>query len=340
MARARNIKPGFCRNEDLAECSVWARLCFALLPMQADREGRLEDRPKRIKAELFPFDSVEVEPLLIELELRGLIARYAVGGLGLIQILGFRKHQNPHHREPESVLPPHPALRLDPEGKYVKPEAQPGLHAEKAEARPALHDIKARGKPEAQPVLNGHRARGKPEASPGLSPHESSMDGPSAVLIPDSGFLIPDTGEEISDLSVARARPSADPPPAFALVSQADPAATGPPPDCPHLEVLALWAEVLPAMPQHLPEQWRGARADHLRTRWRETATAKGWTHKAQGLAYFRKLFAFIGRSGFLTGRTSVAHGKRPFAAELEWVVKPANWAKVHEGKYHEEATA
>lgn len=337
--RSRNIKPGFCRNEDLAECSVLARLCFALLPMYADREGRLEDRPKRIRAELFPFDLIDLEPALIELEQYGLIARYTASGLALIQILGFLKHQNPHHREPASTLPPHPALRRDPEGKYVKPEADPGLHAAKAEARPALHDIKARGKPEALPVLNGHKARGKPEASPGLSPHKSTMDGASAVLdslIP--GFL--DTGEEISDLSVARARPSADPPPAFALVSQADPAATGPPPDCPHLEVLALWAEVLPAMPQHLPEQWRGARADHLRTRWRETATAKGWTHKAQGLAYFRKLFAFIGRSGFLTGRASVAHGKRPFAVELEWVVKPANWAKVHEGKYHEEATA
>jgi hypothetical protein len=123
MSRARNIKPGFCTNEDLAECSVWARLCFALIPMLADREGRLEDRPKRIKGELFRFDNVDVEPLLVELEQHGFIARYAVNGQGLIQILGFRKHQNPHHREPESSLPCHPSLRLDGDGKYQKPGA-------------------------------------------------------------------------------------------------------------------------------------------------------------------------------------------------------------------------
>ncbi|MCX8018393.1 MAG: hypothetical protein N2690_10910, partial [Rhodocyclaceae bacterium] len=59
--RARNIKPGFYKNEDLAECSVWARLIFPGLWMMADRDGRLEDRPKRIKAELLPFDAVDVD---------------------------------------------------------------------------------------------------------------------------------------------------------------------------------------------------------------------------------------------------------------------------------------
>ena len=67
MARARNIKPGFFKNEELAECSLAARLCFPGLWLLADREGRLEDRPKRIKGELFPFDTFEVGPLLDEL---------------------------------------------------------------------------------------------------------------------------------------------------------------------------------------------------------------------------------------------------------------------------------
>ena len=66
MARARNIKPGLYKNEDLAECSVWARYIFPGMWMLADREGRLEDRPKRIKGELLPYDSIEVEPLLVE----------------------------------------------------------------------------------------------------------------------------------------------------------------------------------------------------------------------------------------------------------------------------------
>jgi hypothetical protein len=185
MARARNIKPGFCRNEDLAECSVWARLCFALLPMLADREGRLEDRPKKIKGDLFPFDSVEVEPLLVELERWQMIARYTVNGLGLIQILGFRKHQNPHHREPESTLPPHPSLRLDGDGKYVKPEALDSSHEPKAS--------------------------GKPEASPRLDPPR--VDLPRGSNPADSGFLIPDSGEIPSEaIASAAAAPPAPPP--------------------------------------------------------------------------------------------------------------------------------
>ena len=105
MARARNIKPGFFKNEDLAECSPWARLCFAGLWTLADREGRLEDRPKRIKGELFAFDTVDVDPLLGELEKYGFIMRYEAQGVRVIQIIKFDLHQHPHHKEPSSDLP-------------------------------------------------------------------------------------------------------------------------------------------------------------------------------------------------------------------------------------------
>lgn len=105
MARARNIKPGFFKNEDLAECTPWARLCFAGLWTLADREGRLEDRPKRIKGELFPFDSVEAEPLLAELVQWGFIVRYQVGGSRFIQITKFVEHQAPHGTEKDGLIP-------------------------------------------------------------------------------------------------------------------------------------------------------------------------------------------------------------------------------------------
>lgn len=107
MARARNIKPGFFKNEDLADCSLGARLCFAGLWTLADREGRLEDRPKRIKAELFPFDSFDVEPLLAELEAHGFLIRYQIEGGKFIQIPKFTTHQSPHYSEkPSSIKPP------------------------------------------------------------------------------------------------------------------------------------------------------------------------------------------------------------------------------------------
>ncbi|CUJ51602.1 conserved phage C-terminal domain-containing protein [Achromobacter xylosoxidans] len=107
MARSRNIKPGFFKNEDLAECTPWARLCFAGLWCLADREGRLEDRPKRIKGELFPYDTVDVEPLLQELERFNFIHRYEIDGFKAIQILEFAKHQSPHYTEGKSTIKPH-----------------------------------------------------------------------------------------------------------------------------------------------------------------------------------------------------------------------------------------
>jgi hypothetical protein len=49
MPRTRQIKPGFFKNDELAELPIEARLLFAGLWTIADREGRLEDRPKKIK---------------------------------------------------------------------------------------------------------------------------------------------------------------------------------------------------------------------------------------------------------------------------------------------------
>ena len=87
MARARNIKPGFFSNDVLAECEPLARLLFAGLWTIADREGRLEDRPKRIKAELLPYDDCNIDALLDALHSKGFILRYSVENQQLIQIL-------------------------------------------------------------------------------------------------------------------------------------------------------------------------------------------------------------------------------------------------------------
>lgn len=104
MARSRNIKPGFYKNADLAECSVWARLIFPGLWMLADREGRLEDRPKQIKGELIPFDAQDIEPLLAELATRKFIVRYQNSEGSFIQISKFSTHQTPHYSEKKSVI--------------------------------------------------------------------------------------------------------------------------------------------------------------------------------------------------------------------------------------------
>lgn len=104
--RARNLKPAFFVNEALGECDPLARLLFAGLWCLADREGRLEDRPKRIKAAVLPYDDVDVILLLDQLEQRGFVARYDVAGQRLIEVVNFRKHQTPHPKEAPAVLPP------------------------------------------------------------------------------------------------------------------------------------------------------------------------------------------------------------------------------------------
>lgn len=105
MARARNIKPGFFKNADLVETSFETRLLFVGLWTLADREGRLQDRPKQIKMELFPADNVDVDACLNELTQFDFIRRYVADGKKVIQIVSFSKHQIPHGKEADSQLP-------------------------------------------------------------------------------------------------------------------------------------------------------------------------------------------------------------------------------------------
>ncbi len=105
MARARNIKPAFFMNDELAEIDPLGRLLFIGLWTIADREGRLEDRPARIKVETLPYDNCDVDELLNELAKRDFIRRYEVDGVRYIQVTNFSKHQNPHRNERQSEIP-------------------------------------------------------------------------------------------------------------------------------------------------------------------------------------------------------------------------------------------
>lgn len=105
MPRARSLKPDFFKDAELVECPFWVRLLFAGLWTVADRDGRLDDRAKQIKIDVFPADDVDVEAGLAELAERGFIVRYEAAGKRLIQIKSFARHQNPHKNEPPSTRP-------------------------------------------------------------------------------------------------------------------------------------------------------------------------------------------------------------------------------------------
>lgn len=106
MARARNIKPGFFENEDLPEVPPMGRLLFIGLWLLADREGRLEYRPKRIKAKLFPYEECDVDSYCCQLEQLNFLKRYEISGTQYIQIVKFKEHQKPHPNEKASEIPP------------------------------------------------------------------------------------------------------------------------------------------------------------------------------------------------------------------------------------------
>ena len=144
--RARNLKPGFFKNSRLAKCQPLARLLFEGLWCYADHQGRLAYDPERIKAEILPYDAVEVEPLLEELIQYGFIRRYVVAGESYMDIPKFLHHQNPHKKEREKgsdiptfgsesprpgnsgaspgLDPEIPALaRLNPESPFLNPDS-------------------------------------------------------------------------------------------------------------------------------------------------------------------------------------------------------------------------
>lgn len=105
MPRTRSIKPGFFTNDQLAEIEPLGRLLFAGLWTQADRDGRLLDRPRKLKAELLPYDDCDADALLAQLAARGFIMRYVADGVALIQVVTWGKHQQPHINEKPSDLP-------------------------------------------------------------------------------------------------------------------------------------------------------------------------------------------------------------------------------------------
>lgn len=115
MARIRALKPDFFKDEDLAELPFWVRLLFQGLWCHADREGRIEDRPLKIKAEIFPYDKISViqgidllaQPKKHSPNHRPFVVRYKVDGENYLQIIEFLKHQSPHHTERDSVIPPY-----------------------------------------------------------------------------------------------------------------------------------------------------------------------------------------------------------------------------------------
>ncbi|MCL5981716.1 MAG: hypothetical protein M1571_04215 [Firmicutes bacterium] len=99
MAKIRRISPPFYNNDTLGNLPPLTRFLFIGLWCQADRKGRLQDRPRAIKKAILGYDDVttgQVDGMLQELHNAGLITRYQAEDSSFIQVADFTYHQNPH----------------------------------------------------------------------------------------------------------------------------------------------------------------------------------------------------------------------------------------------------
>lgn len=108
MARMRSLRPDYFLREDMADVSLEAHFLLAGLQILADRDGRLKDQPRTIKAQVFPFRDVDVDGALAELVRVRAVARYEVEGRRVIALLTWEDDQTPHPKETSADLPPPP----------------------------------------------------------------------------------------------------------------------------------------------------------------------------------------------------------------------------------------
>lgn len=96
---------------------------------------------------------------------------------------------------------------------------------------------------------------------------------------------------------------------------RADPA-----PDCPHEQIVQSFHERCPTLPR--VRDWTDSRRASLRRLWREKP-------ERQRIEFWHEFFGSVGRSPFLIGG-----GERNWTADIDWLLKPANFQKVIEGKF------
>ncbi len=162
MPRIRQIKPEFFIDDDVALLDPLARLLFIGLWTLADKEGRLEDRPVRIKAQIQPYDNTDTDKQLLDIEALGFIHRYIVEGKRYIQIRTFTEHQHFHHKEIDSTIPA-------PGTTWTSPSQAPVQSGPNPDQTP----VKTWANPGPTPDLPGActgQEPDKPGSGPGLAP--------------------------------------------------------------------------------------------------------------------------------------------------------------------------
>lgn len=92
--RSINLKPDILRNKMLGDAPPILTVLYIGLLMLADDNGEIEYRPKKIRAEVFPYQiGLDIEPMLKSLIFLGLIDRYPekyIDKISLKTITGYK----------------------------------------------------------------------------------------------------------------------------------------------------------------------------------------------------------------------------------------------------------
>lgn len=175
MGRIRTIKPQFFTSEDVTAQPVLARLLFAGLFTEADRDGRVEDRPRQLKTRLLPEDDCDVDALLWSLVAGRLIRRYEADGVAVIQILAFGKHQRPHPKEAASILPKDGTDRTPPCNSTIDRE-RVSVHPVEHPSCPPFEGREGVSLREGEREGNGARSRTSVQGSGAFEPNSLPRD--------------------------------------------------------------------------------------------------------------------------------------------------------------------
>jgi uncharacterized protein YdaU (DUF1376 family) len=182
-----------------------------------------------------------------------------------------------------------------------------------------MQDKQAKARASAQASVNARRAKAQPMFNDGSTDDEQTFN------------------ERSIDVQLPTPTPTPTPTPNEEYICPPD----GEPEDrdglpvCQHKAVMDLYHQHLPTLRR--VEVWNATRQGYLRQRWREVAAELAQSKPIDGqdvLNWWGRFFQHIGKSKFLTGKVNSKDG-RAFVADLEWIIKPSNFAKIIEGKYH-----
>jgi hypothetical protein len=90
---------------------------------------------------------------------------------------------------------------------------------------------------------------------------------------------------------------------------------------CPHQSIIDQYHKILPTLTNI--QVWDKTSKQNLKVRWREDPIR-------QDIEFWKTYFTWIKESNFLMGEND-----RGWMPDLHWLVKPTNFAKVINGRYH-----